>query len=35
MVPADKMRLTPVDRIFCRIGASDRLSAGELISFLI
>lgn len=29
MIPAEKMRLTPVDRIFCRIGASDRLSSGN------
>ena len=28
MVPANSMKLTPVDRIFCRIGASDRLVAG-------
>ena len=27
-VPAEAMRLTPVDRIFTRIGASDRISAG-------
>uniref|UniRef100_A0A1I8BU48 DNA mismatch repair protein n=1 Tax=Meloidogyne hapla TaxID=6305 RepID=A0A1I8BU48_MELHA len=29
MVPANSMKLTPVDRIFCRIGASDRLVAGQ------
>ncbi|KAL3093387.1 hypothetical protein niasHS_005901 [Heterodera schachtii] len=34
MVPADSMRLTPVDRIFCRIGASDRLSAGQSTFFV-
>lgn len=27
-VPAESCRLTPVDRIFTRIGASDRISAG-------
>uniref|UniRef100_A0A914HRU2 DNA mismatch repair protein n=1 Tax=Globodera rostochiensis TaxID=31243 RepID=A0A914HRU2_GLORO len=34
MVPADSMRLTPVDRIFCRIGASDRLSVGQSTFFV-
>uniref|UniRef100_A0A1I7RY21 DNA mismatch repair protein n=1 Tax=Bursaphelenchus xylophilus TaxID=6326 RepID=A0A1I7RY21_BURXY len=29
MVPARKMRISPVDRIFCRIGASDCLTAGQ------
>ena len=29
LVPASKLRLTPVDRIFCRLGASDRLLEGE------
>lgn len=29
MVPAERMRMTPVDRIFCRIGANDRLIAGQ------
>lgn len=29
MVPAKSMRLSPVDRIFTRLGASDRLVAGE------
>jgi len=28
-VPADKVRLTPVDKIFCRVGASDNLARGE------
>lgn len=29
MVPAKKMRLTPVDRVFSRIGASDCIAAGQ------
>ncbi len=28
-VPAESMRLTPVDRIFTRIGASDRILEGK------
>lgn len=28
-VPAVKCRLTPVDRVFTRLGASDRIMAGE------
>ena len=28
-VPADKLRLSPVDKIFCRVGASDNLARGE------
>ena len=28
-VPADKVRLSPVDKIFCRVGASDNLARGE------
>ncbi|GFR92090.1 DNA mismatch repair protein Msh6 [Elysia marginata] len=28
-VPAQKCRLTPIDRIFTRLGASDRIMAGE------
>ena len=28
-VPADKALLTPVDKIFCRVGASDNLARGE------
>ena len=27
-VPASKCRLTPVDRVFTRLGASDRIMAG-------
>ncbi|CAD5206742.1 unnamed protein product [Bursaphelenchus okinawaensis] len=29
MVPAKQMKISPVDRIFCRIGASDCLAAGQ------
>ncbi|KAF2367994.1 DNA mismatch repair protein MutS clamp [Trinorchestia longiramus] len=29
LVPCSSMRLTPVDRIFTRVGASDRMLAGE------
>lgn len=28
-VPAEQLRLTPVDRIFCRVGATDNLARGE------
>ncbi|VDM98795.1 unnamed protein product [Thelazia callipaeda] len=28
-VPADEMKLTPVDRIFTRMGAGDRITAGQ------
>lgn len=28
-VPAEKCRLTPVDRVFTRLGASDRIMSGE------
>ncbi len=28
-VPAETVRLTPVDRVFCRVGASDNLARGE------
>ncbi|CAG0884130.1 unnamed protein product [Cyprideis torosa] len=28
-VPAESMRLTPADRVFCRLGASDALMKGE------
>ena len=28
-VPADRAELTPVDKIFCRVGASDNLARGE------
>ncbi|KAF8366795.1 msh-6 [Pristionchus pacificus] len=34
MVPAKKMRLSPVDRIFTRLGASDRLVAGQSTFFV-
>ena len=33
-MPADKCRLSPVDRIFTRIGASDKILAGESTFFL-
>jgi len=33
-VPAESCRLTPVDRIFTRIGASDKILAGESTFFL-
>ncbi|XP_059154951.1 DNA mismatch repair protein Msh6-like [Physella acuta] len=33
-VPAEKCRLTPVDRIFTRLGASDRIMAGESTFFV-
>ncbi|BFZ11157.1 hypothetical protein BsWGS_14196 [Bradybaena similaris] len=33
-VPAAKCRLTPVDRIFTRLGASDRIMAGESTFFV-
>lgn len=29
-VPAESLRLTPVDRVFTRLGASDRIMSGEL-----
>jgi DNA mismatch repair protein MutS len=28
-VPASRARITPVDRVFCRVGASDNLARGE------
>ncbi|KHN80366.1 DNA mismatch repair protein Msh6 [Toxocara canis] len=34
LVPAKKMRLSPVDRIFTRIGANDRISAGQSTFFV-
>ncbi|KAI1732139.1 mutS domain V domain-containing protein [Ditylenchus destructor] len=34
MVPAASMRLTPVDRIFCRIGASDSIMTGQSTFFM-
>uniref|UniRef100_A0A0M3HPP5 DNA mismatch repair protein n=1 Tax=Ascaris lumbricoides TaxID=6252 RepID=A0A0M3HPP5_ASCLU len=34
LVPAAKMRLSPVDRIFTRIGANDRIAAGQSTFFV-
>lgn len=31
-VPAESLRFTPVDRVFTRLGASDRIMAGNLMS---
>ncbi|XP_041361068.1 DNA mismatch repair protein Msh6-like [Gigantopelta aegis] len=33
-VPASKCRLTPIDRVFTRLGASDRIMAGESTFFV-
>jgi DNA mismatch repair protein MSH6 len=33
-VPATSARLTPVDRIFTRVGASDRIMAGQSTFFV-
>jgi DNA mismatch repair ATPase MutS len=33
-VPADSCRLTPVDRIFTRVGASDRILSGQSTFFV-
>ncbi|XP_056147296.1 DNA mismatch repair protein Msh6 [Lampris incognitus] len=33
-VPAENLRLTPVDRVFTRLGASDRIMAGESTFFV-
>ncbi|TTI76910.1 DNA mismatch repair protein Msh6 [Bagarius yarrelli] len=33
-VPAESLRLTPVDRIFTRLGASDRIMSGESTFFV-
>jgi DNA mismatch repair protein MSH6 len=33
-IPAEACRLTPVDRVFTRLGASDRIMSGELFFFL-
>uniref|UniRef100_A0A8C6I186 DNA mismatch repair protein n=1 Tax=Mus spicilegus TaxID=10103 RepID=A0A8C6I186_MUSSI len=33
-VPAEKCRLTPVDRVFTRLGASDRIMSGESTFFV-
>jgi DNA mismatch repair protein MSH6 len=34
MVPAEKCILTPVDRIFTRLGASDRILEGKSTFFI-
>jgi len=34
MVPAESMVLTPVDKIFTRIGAEDRLTEGKSTFFI-
>ncbi|CAJ0567662.1 unnamed protein product, partial [Mesorhabditis spiculigera] len=34
LVPADECRLTPIDRIFTRIGANDRIMAGQSTFFV-
>lgn len=31
-VPAESCRLTPVDRVFTRLGASDRILSGEVLN---
>lgn len=33
-VPAESLRLTPVDRVFTRLGASDRIMSGIRSRFL-
>ncbi len=33
-VPADSCRMSPVDRIFTRVGASDRILAGQSTFFV-
>lgn len=33
-VPAESLRLTPVDRVFTRLGASDRIMSGESTFFV-
>ena len=33
-MPAEKCRLSPVDRVFTRLGASDRILAGESTFFV-
>lgn len=33
-VPADEAHLTPLDRIFTRVGASDRILAGQSTFFV-
>lgn len=32
-VPAEVCRLTPIDRVFTRLGASDRIMSGEVFFF--
>lgn len=32
-VPAEVCRLTPIDRVFTRLGASDRIMSGEFFVF--
>lgn len=32
-VPAEVCRLTPIDRVFTRLGASDRIMSGEVFLF--
>lgn len=34
-VPAESLRLTPVDRVFTRLGASDRIMSGELLLYAV
>lgn len=31
-VPAEVCRLTPIDRVFTRLGASDRIMSGEFVN---
>lgn len=31
-VPAEACRLTPIDRVFTRLGASDRIMSGEFLN---
>lgn len=33
-VPAEVCRLTPVDRVFTRLGASDRIMAGNAFTYI-
>lgn len=33
-VPAESLRYTPVDRVFTRLGASDRIMAGNTLNSL-
>lgn len=34
-VPAEVCRLTPIDRVFTRLGASDRIMSGEFVNFSV